>query len=214
MPVMRVLVLGGVGGPCVFALVTLVAAALRPDYSHLANTISELGANGSSYAALMNYAGFVPAGLMLAAFGVALAELLPRDRLTIGASIMVTLFGSGLATAGVISCDPGCPPTGGSLQQTVHDAIGPLMSLCLIAAAGILGIRFRRLTAWRRLSSYSLLTSALALLFLVALVSSRVQAQPLTGLWQRFLLTALLCWCAVIALQSRRYPPHPIGAAA
>ena len=62
------------------------------------------------------------------------------------------------------------------------------MTLCLIAGAGILGIHFRRLPAWRHLSSYSLLTSALALFFLVALVSSRLQAQPLTGLWQRFRL--------------------------
>ena len=110
---MRVLVLGVVAVPCVFALVTLVAAALRPDYSHLANPISKPGANGTPHAALMNYAGFVPAGLMLAAFGVALARLLPRDRLSMGAAVLVTLFGSGLATAGVISCDPGCPPKRG-----------------------------------------------------------------------------------------------------
>jgi hypothetical protein len=213
MAVMRVLVLGGVTGPCVFALVTLVAAALRPDYSHLASPISELGANGTPHAALMNYAGFVPAGLMLVAFGVALARLLPRHRLTIGAAVLVTLFGSGLAAAGVISCEPGCPATGGTLQQVVHDAIGPLMVLCLIAGAGILGIHFRRHPAWRYLSSYSLVTSVLGLFFLAALMNSRLQASSLTGLWQRLLLAVLLGWCAVIALQARRHPPafHQCG---
>jgi hypothetical protein len=147
----------------------------------------------------------VPADLMLAAFGVALAGLLPRHRLSIAAAVLVTLFGFGLAAAGLISCDPGCPQTGGSLEQRVHDGIGPVMALCLIIGAGILGIHFRRLPAWRQLSIYSLLTSALALLFLVALMSS-LQTRTLTGLWQRLLLTTLLLWCAVIALRAYRYP--------
>jgi len=99
----------------------------------------------------------------------------------------------------------GCPRTGGSLEQLIHDSIGPFMALCLIAAAGILGIHFRRLPPWRHLVMYSLLTSALALLFLVALVSS-LETRTLTGLWQRLLLTALLLWCAVIALRAYRYP--------
>lgn len=202
---MRLLVLGGVAGPLVFALVSLIAAALRPDYSHLRNVISELGASGTPHAAFMNYAGFVPAGVMFAAFGVALARFLPRHRLTGTAALLVTLFGCGLATAGIISCDPGCPQTGGSLEQRVHDGIGPLMTLSLILSAGILGIYFRRLPAWRHLSIYSLLTSALALLFLVALMRS-LKTWTLTGLWQRLLLTTLLVWCAVIARRTYRYP--------
>ena len=63
-----------------------------------------LRADGTSHAALMNYAGFVPAGLMLAAFGIALAATLPRDQFRIVASILVTLFGAGVAADGIISC--------------------------------------------------------------------------------------------------------------
>jgi hypothetical protein len=79
------------------------------------------------------------------------------------------------------------------------------MALCLIGGVGILGIHFRGLPSWRHLSLYSLLTSALALLLLVALMSS-LETRTLTGLWQRLLLTALLLWCAVIALRAYRYP--------
>jgi hypothetical protein len=202
---MRILALGGIAGPAVFAVVTLVSAALRPNYSHVTSVISELGADGTPYAALMNYAGFVPAGLMLAAFGVALTRLLPRHRLTTAAAVLVVLFGCALAAAGVVSCDPGCPLTGGSFEQLVHDGTGPLMALCLIVAAGVLGIHFRRLPAWRALSIYSLLTSALALMLLFALMSSRATG-TLTGLWQRLLLSTLFLWCAVIALRAYRYP--------
>jgi hypothetical membrane protein len=201
---MRVLALGGVAGPLVFATVVLVAAAHRPDYSHFTNMISELGATGTPYAAFMNYAGFVPAGLMLAAFGVALAAVLPRQRSTIVAAALVALFGSGAAASGIFSCDPGCPQGGGSLENLVHDRIAPVAFLCQIVAIGILGIHFRRLPAWRPVAIDSLLTSALALLFLVALASS-LDTRTLTGLWQRLMLSTLFLWCAVIGLRAYRY---------
>jgi predicted Na+-dependent transporter len=89
----RLLTLGGVVGPILFSVVVIVSAALRVDYSHIANFISELGATGTPHAGLMNYAGFLPGGLMLAAFGVALAKALPQRHATILAVILVTLFG-------------------------------------------------------------------------------------------------------------------------
>ena len=205
---MRILALGGVAGPFLFAMAVLVSAALRPGYSHLTSPISELGAVGTPYAALMNYAGFVPAGLMLASFGIALAGILPRHRLTLTAALLVALFGCGLAASGVVSCDPGCPQTGGSLEQTLHNNIAPPMVLCLIIAAGIFGIQFRRLPAWRPQSIYSLFTSVVALVFLIAVINS-LESRKLTGLWQRLLFAGLFFWCAVIALRAYRYSSSP-----
>jgi len=196
-----ILSLGGTLGPLVFMAAVLVAAALRPDYSHVANFISELGASGTTNAALMNYVGFVPAGLMLAAFGVALAWAVPKQRFTLAAAALVTLFGSGVAASGFISCDAGCPQAAGSLENTIHNAIAPIAFLCLIAGSATLGICFRRLPAWRAFSLYSLLTSAFALCFLGALASS-LDTRELTGLWQRLLLAVLFPWCAVIGLHA------------
>jgi len=202
---MRLLTLGGIAGPILFSAVVIVSAALRIDYSHIANFISELGATGTPYASLMNYAGFLPAGLMLAAFGVALVRALPRRRTTILAAILVTLFGAGVAASGIASCDPGCPQIGGSVENLVHNRIAPIAFLCLIAAAGILGVLFRGDTAWRSLSVYSLISSLVGLCLLVALASS-LDARELTGLWQRLLLTVLFLWCAVIGLRAFRHP--------
>jgi len=199
----RILSLGGAMGPLVFAAAVLVAAALRPDYSHVTHFISELGATGTTNAALMNYAGFVPGGLMLAAFGAALAGALPRHCFTLVAAALVTMFGCGVAASGFISCDAGCPQAGGSIENAIHNAIAPICFLCLIAGTATLGIGFRRFPAWRALSAYSLLTSAFALCFLVALASS-LEARELTGLWQRLLLAVLFLWCAVIGLHAFR----------
>jgi hypothetical protein len=148
----------------------------------------------------MNYAGFVPAGLMLAAFGIALAATLPRDHFRIVASVLVTLFGAGVAADGIISCDPGCPQAGGSVENLIHNRIAPIAFLCAIMGAGTVGIRFRRRPAWQVLSRYSLVTSAVALCFLVALATS-LELRLLTGLWQRLLLVTLFSWCAVVGLR-------------
>jgi hypothetical protein len=51
---MQLLTLGGVAGPILFSAVVIVSAVLRSDYSHSVNFISEVGAAGTPYAALMN----------------------------------------------------------------------------------------------------------------------------------------------------------------
>jgi hypothetical membrane protein len=201
---MRILALGGVAGPAIFSVAMLVTSALRRDYSHLSSFISELGANGTPYAALMNYGGFVPAGVLLAAFGVGLGSVMPRRRLTTVAAGLVTLFGCGVAASGIISCDPGCPQATGSVENLIHDRIGPASFLCLIAGVALFGIAFRGIPAWRHLLAYSFLTSASALCLLVALASS-LDTRELTGLWQRLLLAVLFQWCVVIGLKAYRY---------
>jgi len=208
---MRFLALGGVVGPVLFSLVVVLSATLRPEYSHVTNFISELGATGTSHAPLMNYAGFVPAGLLLAGFGASLASLLPRSWAVLVACVLTTLFGLGVATSGVVSCDPGCPQTGGSTENFIHDKIAPISFLCLIGASGILGVCFRRFPEWRALSLYSALTSVVALALLVTLVGS-LETRAATGLWQRLMLFALFLWTAVIGCRvfraTRAAPPY------
>lgn len=207
---MNRLALGGLVGPVVFFAVVILAAALREDYSHLTHFVSELGATGSSRAGLMNYAGFVPGGLGLIAFGVALGRLLPRSRLTRTATALLVVFGSGVVASGIISCDPGCPQAGGSFQNFVHDKIAPVSFMCAIVASALLGVSFRNDPAWRGFSSYSLATSVAALGFLLVLVSS-LETRELTGLWQRLLLITLFGWCAlggVKAFRESTSPPH------
>lgn len=202
---MRVLALGGITGPVLFAVVVLVSGALRPGYSHLHHFISELGVAGTPYAALMNYAGFVPAGLMLAAFGVALAFALPSGRLNRVAAVLVTTFGVGIAASGLMSCDRGCPQGEGSLENVVHNTIAPVSFLCLIAAMAMLGVGFRGFPAWRHLSRFSLLASTAALCLLIVLAGS-LDTRVLTGLWQRLLLAVLFSWCAIVGVEAFRHP--------
>jgi hypothetical membrane protein len=195
---MRAALLGGIAGPIVFACVVVAVAALTPGYSHVASFVSELGATGSPHAALMNYLGFIPTGLLLGALGVALGRALPADRFRGVVSLLVTVFGLGLAACGLATCDEGCPYEGGSTRNLIHNAVAIAALLSATGAAGIVGVRYARRPEWRSLSRYSLVTSvvaALCLLVIGSLLESRLQI----GLWQRLLLTTLLLWCAVVA---------------
>jgi hypothetical protein len=200
---MRLALLGGAAGTALFSCAVIVAGALRVDYSHVAGFISELGATATPHAALMNYAGFVPAGMLFAAFGAGLATALARDRAAVAASVLVIVFGIGVSASGIISCDPGCPQAAGSPENLLHNRIGPASFIALIVAVGILAVRFRRHPRWRALSRYSLLTSALAIVFLLALIGS-LEARAYTGLWQRLLLSTLLLWCTVVGIRAFR----------
>src|SRR5690348_3480633 len=118
--------LGGIAGPLLFTLVMLICASLRPNYNHISYFISELGATGTANAGLMNFAGFIPSGILIALFGFSLIGFFPKSFLTRAGSALVIIFGIGMAVAGLFSCDPGCPREG-SLENNIHDQIsGPL----------------------------------------------------------------------------------------
>jgi hypothetical membrane protein len=195
---MRAALLGGIAGPIVFACVVVAVAALTPGYSHVASFVSELGATGSPHGALMNYVGFIPSGLLLAAFGVALGNALPADRFRSVVSLLVTVFGLGLAACGLATCDAGCPYEGGSTKNLIHNSVAITALLSATVAAGIVGVRYGRRPAWRRFGRYSLVTSAVAAVCLLV-IGSLLESRLRIGVWQRLLLTTLLLWCAVVA---------------
>jgi hypothetical membrane protein len=207
---MRLLGLAGVAGPVVFFCAVTVAAALQPDYSHVSSFISELGASGLPRASVLNYGGFFGAGLLFALFGAGLAVTPPRRPLVLLGGALVTAFGVGVIASGALSCDPGCPQSGGSFANQLHNRIGPVAFISLIIATGIFGLVFRQVPQWRRFATYSLLTTACSMVFMAALVGS-LDTRALTGLWQRLLLTTLFLWCMVVGTAT--YRGHVLSAA-
>lgn len=208
----RYLALGGVAGPVVFVTTTLICASLRPGFDHMTQFISELGANGSPHAAVMNYAGFFPTGVLFLSFGVALGIAVRPSRLGLLSAALVSLFGTGVIAAGWFSCDTGCPIVGASREALLHDQISVSSFLAAIVGAGLLGLFARQRPGWRGLWLYCLASSALALVFL-GLLGSSLESRSFTGLWQRLLLAVLFSWCAVVGahlfrLSSKRTSPR------
>jgi hypothetical membrane protein len=191
--------LGGVAGPILFTVIRLLCANLRSDYSHIHHFISELGATGTSNADLMNWAGFIPAGAMIVLFAVSLTQLLPKGILTRAGSALILIFGIGMVAVGFYSCDPGCPREG-SIENNLHDQISGPSFMCAILGILILGISFRRLTFWREIWLYSVVSALVSVGFLLGLISS-LEAYSYTGLWQRLLLLTIFLWIVMVALK-------------
>lgn len=84
--------------PLMFAL-----AATRPDYSHLHQAVSELGALRAPHMWVWNMLGFVTPGVLMAAFGWNLVRRLrPHSRI---AAALLALAGVSIAFAGVFPAD-------------------------------------------------------------------------------------------------------------
>lgn len=102
--------------------VFLLPAWLRPDYSPLAQYISELGATGAPHAGWVNWAGYLPSGVL---FAIALASFRRRWRPRgVQALGLALLFCEPLAWIGsaIFPCDLGCPGQG-SLSQAIHNLL-------------------------------------------------------------------------------------------
>lgn len=195
----RLLALGGLAGPLVFAVVVVVCAARRPEYSHATRFISELGARGTPNAMVMNLAGFVLTGLLIGAFALSLLRLLPRRRLARVAAACLGVFGVGLVLAGIIPCEPGCPQA----EPTLHDGVSIVALLSGAIGVGSFGFAVRGVSAWRPLWVYSVISAVAAIGFMVGLAQS-IDGRDLTGVWQRLLVGTLLLWCGVVARHAVR----------
>jgi len=198
MAVPRAFALGGIAGPVLFALIVIVSAELRPEYSHVSQFMSELGETGSRTQALMNFAGFLPSSLLVLLSSVA---LLGRFRATwLGAlgSLCISVFAVGMFTVGLFPCDASCTPDTPSRNQRVHDVAGMVADPAIALAPLILAFRFRQLEYWRSIFSCSIATSVLSFCALIAIGWSLPERYG-SGLFQRIFLGLPFLWLALVS---------------
>ena len=115
--------------PLWFALVLLFAGLRTPGYTHLSQAISELGAPGAPYALLVNFGGFLPVGSWLVCFAFASRRFLSTPAQKNAVSILFSLAGAAILTAGLFPTDPGGRRD--TLAGIVHAAAG--LGLLIVA---------------------------------------------------------------------------------
>jgi hypothetical membrane protein len=101
---------------------TLYFASLRPGYSHISNTISELGETGTPQAHLVAFGFFLPVGLIVW-LALWLMHRHRPDRDTSLVLLALSGLGNGYVFAAFFPCDPGAPLFG-SWRTLVHNAAG------------------------------------------------------------------------------------------
>lgn len=197
---LNVLALAGVIGPALFTLAVVTSAALRPNYEHLHDFMSALGASDSPTEYLMNFVGFLPTGFLMILFGFSLYMALRGSKSflsTIGC-LLIVLFGFGMITAGIYSCDGGCFESV-TKEGVIHGQVSAITFPAVILGILLLGISFRNQIAFRKFMWYTILSAVLAGIFMVNMIGS-FETRTFTGLWQRLLLFTVFTWTVVIGL--------------
>lgn len=183
--------------PAWSVLVTVVAGARYPGYSHVSNFISALGSHGARDGAFVSWADFAVVGTL-----IGLGGLLVWPRFS-----AVPLAAGGVALAGVSTtlgyvgsaayrCDFGCPEANYSATQSVHFAVSAADLVGLAIGIALVAWALRTSETWRWLSQFSvviaIVVSAGANLLLLPSVDD------VAGLVQRVVELASYAWFFVI----------------
>lgn len=196
----RALAASGLIAPVVFTILTIVAGALTPGYSHAALFISNLGEVGAATAPLQNLA-FILTGLLVIAFAVGFHRGMPGESRSGPAFVVVA--GIGLAGTGIFQCDPGC--SGALFQGSLRDSLHFVMFQTAVAG-GILGALFtaRRLSGyprWRKIRSFSLLIGYLTLAIFIAWSITPLGVYLGDGTVERLIAGLPFLWVAVMGIR-------------
>lgn len=187
--------------------VPLLGARAAPGYSHVAQTISELGAQGAAHGALVSAAGFAPIGVLVAAFLVLAAGALPASARARAGLVCLGGVAAGYLGAALFRCDAGCPGEG-SLSQQLHNLFGLLEYGGAIAGLALLGGALRAVPAGRPLATLSFVTAAGVAAGLLAMLVPGLA--PVRGLAQRVAEAAIFGWIAIVSLRLLRGPLRPL----
>jgi len=186
----------GIGAPFVLLSAVFVAGLLHPNYSHVNQPISALGAAGAPYRDVLNLGGLIPSGLLTFLFSLAMVRnIKPGTSLYISAGL-VAVAGLGRFLAGIFPCDPGCLAFV-SVPAKVH-AVAGITALSAGAVAPLIlaiGLRLRSSPFWYYMSLVFGLGS------LVALAAGMSQLWPqYLGLFQRATLVFFYAWVFMVAI--------------
>jgi hypothetical membrane protein len=194
----RLIGLLGIGAWILFWLASIVFGALRPSYSPVVNTISELGAISTSNATLWNVFGFIVPGIVLAVAGAAIARAanvtssLPRTLATF------LLILSGLAIAG-----QGLMPAAmanGVADITSASTRGHFISSLVSGAAWALGALLLVGPMKRHPQWHGLHVVSVVLLALTIVASFALRGRMPDGLAQRIGDAFFCAWFVLMSL--------------
>jgi hypothetical membrane protein len=195
----RFLSLCGIIAPVLFVFMTILGAALRPGYSHISDTVSELFSPGSPNKPLLDTLHTTFA-LLLTLFGIGVLQFVRRSgqsTLTgiIGASLYLTAGVLSIATATIFPQDPSSsPPTfTGQMHINLTGMVGLLSMLSIL----LLGLWFSRTKLFPWFGIYSFITVGLVILSAVFFMA--MMGTPIMGLTERITVLVGFTWTFILA---------------
>ena len=186
----RLLFICGMVAPWWFVFMTILGGAIRPEYSHLSDTVSELFAPGSPNKAFLDVLHTIFAVLLIL-FGIGLVQFFqetkPLKRIgQVGASLFTLMGCVSVTTATIFPQDPwGTTATfAGEMHKNLSGVIGLLSCVSML----LIGIWFFRTKTSKKFGVYSFIT--IGLVVITAGLYAVSIGSPYMGLAER--ITALV----------------------
>ena len=192
----RFLAICGIIAPIIFIIILIIASLLRPDYSHLTNFVSELGAVGAPYAIIQRI-NFVLTGILIVAFTFGLHRGIGDGKGSIIGPLLVAIFGLSAVMSGIFSTDTIQP---GSFSDIMHSMSSAIGSVAAIIAFFTISERLEKDILWKPYRSFSIVIAIVAIIGSVVGVGI-LGAIGIPGLGQRLFLAVLFLWIEVMAIR-------------
>ena len=202
----RWLLLCGALAPLMMVAFLIVAGLLTPGYSHVADTVSQLGADGRPHPEVMN-AGFIAYGLLINGFAYGLYRQLGRGKGAKAIWVSLGISGAGLLLAGIFHVDPkmlGAPPADSpvTLEGGLHAGFAQVAFLAFAVAIMIFAWTVSLDPAWRGFTGMSL--AVVFLYSVVAVMFWSDVAVSIEGALQRSFFGIAVVWVEAVSLRSLR----------
>ena len=200
----RLLAICGIIGPIVYAIIVIILGFLHPDYNHVTQYMSELGAVGAPYAIIMDTVGLPLLGLLMIFFAFGLHRGIGEDK---GAKIgptLVAVSGTALVMTGIFPCDPGCADV--TFVGNMHSVFATIAGFAMLLAPIAISPRLRNDYRWQGYLVYSLATVVVAGIIsaVFGLMIFEAWTRALEGALQRISMGLLLLWIDVMAIRLLR----------
>jgi hypothetical membrane protein len=196
----------GIGAWLLFWAASVALAALRPSYSHVVNTISELGAIGTLHATAWNVLGFIIPGLLFALVGATIART-ANSKPSLSrmlATVLLVLCGLAVAGQGVFPAEMANGVADVTSASTRGHFISSLLSGATWATGALLLIGpMKRNPDWNSLYVVSATLVALALI-----ASLTLRGALPDGLAQRIGNAFFCIWFILMSLKLIRLEPQ------
>jgi len=104
----KILSLCGIIGPIVYSIVLNILGALWDGYSHIKDSMSELGAVDAPHGPIMQFIGFSLLGIFIILFSFGVYRGVRTHRVTIIGVLLLFIAGIFMAAVGFYPCDSQC----------------------------------------------------------------------------------------------------------
>lgn len=193
----KVALITGLLGVAWLVAMVVVGGASWEGYDHVAQYISELGADGAPYGWEVSWLGFLPIGILICAFAVFAWMAAPRSVLATLGFVGVFLFSIGYVGSAFFPCDFGCRPDNPSYSQVMHELVGLSGYLFAPLTLLLLGLAARK---WLDAGWLSIFSFVVAVTAFVGLGGLMDPTAPQVGLYQRVLEASMLGWVVACSL--------------